>query len=257
MTRIYFLFASILSSYRHNFTVTLFMVFSEQCTFNFEHFVDPTKGQTLSTDCPLVEAPVIEVSLIHCKRTTCTGGGNILNYHQGTCEIRRCQGNDYMLSSARGGWHIYVLDAARHTAATSTTLPSKATSVLPTAAAASVLPGNPTLVHLTGDTTTMLRGKPTSRQDGVGWIPIAVPVICVCVVVLIVVVVTVVFIRKRKARNTEETVTYDNNAGRVATVEVTEAHMATQQTYYDLKSRGQPAYSEFEWPQDPTYEYVE
>ncbi len=56
---------------------------------------------------------MVQVNLSHCKRMTCTGGGNIFNYLHGTSEIRRCQGNNYMLSAACGGWNIYILDVPR------------------------------------------------------------------------------------------------------------------------------------------------
>ncbi len=94
---------------------------------------------------------------------TCTGGGNIFNYLGGVCEVRRCQGNDYMLSSARGGWNIYVLDVTR----------------------------------LTAHNATMLPANATSGQDGVGWISIAIPIIGVCVLIPVVVV-AVVVVRKGK-----------------------------------------------------------
>ena len=143
-------------------------VFSEQCTFHVHSSADPTNGQPLSTGCPLIVSPVTEVSLSHCKRMTCTGGGNILNYLQGTCEIRRCQGNDYMLSSTRGGWHIYVLDVARPSAVTATTLPSKATSVLPPAEKATVVPGNPTSVHVIAECCQVT--QPRGNMASVGYL---------------------------------------------------------------------------------------
>ncbi len=195
---------------------------SEQCTFYFDHFADSTRGQTLSTDCPLVVAPVNEVNLSECKRMTCTGGGNILNYHQGTCEMRRCQGNDYMLSSARGGWDIYTLDVTR----------------LPT------------------ESPTMLPGNADFVQDGVGWIPIAVPIVCVCVFVPIVVV-TVVVIRRRKETNVDETVTYDDTIQMPPTMQAAEKQTETQNAYPGLKSRDQPEPSEYETMQTPIYEQVE
>ncbi len=136
--------------------------------------------------------------------------------------MRRCQGNDYMLSSARGGWNIYILDNAR----------------------------------LTTETATMLPGDITSGQDGIGWIPIAVPIICVCVLIPVVVV-AVVFVRKKKVRNAEETVTYVNTVQAVATAQSAESEMETPKTYYGLKSRDQPEPSEYESIQAPTYEQLE
>ena len=64
---------------------------------------------------------------------TCSGGGDIFNYLGGIiCEIRQCQGNDYMLSSALGGWNIYVLDVARLASDSGTMLPGMIiTKVIP------------------------------------------------------------------------------------------------------------------------------
>ena len=163
-----------------------------------------------------------EVNLSECKRMTCTGGGNILNYLQGTCEMRRCQGNDYMLSSARGGWNIYVLDVAR----------------------------------LTAETAKMLPGNANSGQDGVGWVPIAVPIICVCVIVPIVVV-TVLVIRKKGRNVDDEAVTYENTIQMATTMQAAENQIETQNTYYSLKSHEQPEASEYESIQTPTYEQLE
>ncbi len=99
-----------------------------------------------------------EVNLSDCKRMTCTGGGNILNYLQGTCEMRRCQGNDYMLSSDRGGWNIYVLDVARVNVTTTTGFP-----------------GN------YAETTTVLPCSNTSGLGVVGWIWMDVIAICISI----------------------------------------------------------------------------
>ncbi len=195
---------------------------SEQCTFYFDLFADPSRGQSVSTDCPLLRAPVVEVNLSDCKRMTCTGGGNILNYLDGICEMRRCQGNDYMLSSARGGWNIYVLDVSR----------------------------------LTAEAGTMLPGNTTSGQDGVTWIPIVVPMICVCILVAIVVAIAL-FARKRNRRNINETVTYNNTIQMAATMQAAENQTETHKTYYNLKSLDQSESSNYESIAIPTYEELE
>ncbi len=164
----------------------------------------------------------METSLDDCKRMTCTGGGNILNYLEGTCEIRRCQGNDYMLSSTRGGWHIFVLDSAR----------------------------------LTAENISIVPGNVISGQDGIGWIPIAVPIICVCVIVPIVVV-AVVFTRRRKGRkNADEPVGYDNTVQRVDT-QAAGNEREIQKPYYGLQSLDRSTPSDYESVQVPTYEQLE
>ncbi len=153
---------------------------------------------------------------------TCTGGGNIFNYLEGICEVRHCEGDNYMLSSARGGWDIYILDVAR----------------------------------LTADTATMLPGSTTSGQEDIDWIPIAVPIVCVCILIPVVVVI-VLFVKKRKRGNPDETVTYDNAIQTVNTTQGTENQKEMQKQYYGLKSRHQPEPSQYNSMQAPIYEQVE
>ena len=50
-------------------------------------------------------------SLEDCKAQTCAVGGNTLNYKpDGTCDIKKCEGDDLQLSTCCGGHDIYTMD---------------------------------------------------------------------------------------------------------------------------------------------------
>ncbi len=76
-----------------------------------------------------------------------------------------------------------------------------------------------------------------------------------CVLIPVVVVIAV-FVRKKRVRNAEETVTYDDTIQTVNTTQSVENQLETQK-YYDLKSRDQPEPSEYESIQTPTYLQLE
>ena len=62
----------------------------------------------LSSQCQMLK-PLNVQNYAECVQNTCDAGGNTLNYRNGLCQIRMCDGNDYKLTTSDEGWYIATL----------------------------------------------------------------------------------------------------------------------------------------------------
>ena len=63
----------------------------------------------LSSGCTAMKVSVRE-SLSKCLKVACNVGANVINFHSGVCELRKCKdGQDPDYTTEKGGWDVYML----------------------------------------------------------------------------------------------------------------------------------------------------